>query len=107
MNNPQKLKFKITHAIVGNMLKKQIDVSEIAVNTRLSKKRIGALLNPTDTVLDLEALCKVCDFLGIRVRVNNKVLNNPEKAISGAKIKRAREVTPRVLGSRPHLHSRH
>lgn len=70
--NVEQIKIKISNVVTNAMLRKNLTTSELAKAIRVSQARIGSVLSVTDRNLDLEALYKMCNYLGIRITVHNK-----------------------------------
>lgn len=98
MNKAEALKMKIASTIINAMVRNNIGAGDLGKEVRVAKHRVESLINPSDTSIDLSVLCKVCDYLRIRLTVRNR-----GRAVVKHKPSDKKKAKTRVLGSVPSI----
>jgi len=68
--NAFEMKARISHYFLGLMIRKRVQVPELAKTLRISQARIYALANPAITTLDLEVFVALCKHFNVRININ-------------------------------------
>lgn len=68
--NAFEMKARISHFFLGLLLRKRVQIPELAKELKISQAKILELVNPSVTTLDLVVFTALCAHFNVRIRMN-------------------------------------